>query len=201
MIYGQLRTESQIYNSSLDRFLGRQKLPPTWFANGGVDHLAIKTFNSGDYKAYLDSYKQYAERITQTRLDGRYIATIRLLGNYSLTFNLLSVKSANRVTDLELMLARPNEQSELQPRLDHAEIYMKYGLIPVRKVLGNRGLRFEDQSNGSHEWVSVKFEDGAEEVKFSDRRLSEIMEEEIDFGTAQVLYRRENEGLQQTGAG
>lgn len=201
MIYGQLRTESQIYNSSLDRFLGRQKLPPTWFANGGVDHLAIKTFNSGDYKAYLDSYKQYAERITQTRLDGRYIATIRLLGNYSLTFNLLSVKSANRVTDLELMLARPNEQSELQPRLDHAEIYMKYGLIPVRKVLGNRGLRFEDHSNGSHEWVSVKFEDGAEEVKFSDRRLSEIMEEEIDFGTAQVLYRRENEGLQQTGAG
>ena len=201
MIYGQLRTESQIYNSSLDRFLGRQQLPATWFANGGVDHLAIKTFNSGDYKAYLDSYKQYAERITQTRLDGRYIATIRLLGNYSLTFNLLSVKSANRVTDLELMLARPNEQSELQPRLDHAEIYMKYGLIPVRKVLGNRGLRFEDHSNGSHEWVSVKFEDGAEEVKFSDRRLSEIMEEEIDFGTAQVLYRRENEGLQQTGAG
>jgi hypothetical protein len=186
MKYIDLKLEGQKYCSALDRYLDENHLPASWF-DQGFDHIAIKAYNINDYKELVNHYKGYSELISETDLGGRHIATAQLIGSYGLSLALISVESHSLVANLEIMLARPDDQSDESPRLDHAEVFVERGLYPVRKVLDAKGLSYLDEQNESHEWVSVVFGD-VNEVKFTDTRLGDIVADNLRKGTARITH-------------
>lgn len=199
MDYEKLLRLAYDYNHRLDDFISKQKLPYTWF-DKGQDHVAVKAYHPEDYQGIVRRFKPVSERIAEAKLQNRWIATATLMGNFALKLS-LSVSDWMPVKEVEIMLARPEEQSNEPPRFDHSEIYVPDKMIPINRVLKSRDLHPFWQRNEAHEWISVTFGEQREEVKFTEKRLSEITDEEIEIGKARVIYRRENEGLQQTGSG
>jgi hypothetical protein len=187
MPYPELRQQVKTYTTQLDHFLFQKKFPNSWFGNASIDHVAIKAFSGTDYEETLNYYKNFSTYISETKMNGRYIATARLVGNYSLVLSLATVGINSQVADLEIMLARPEDQSGDIPSLDHSEIFLERGLIPVRNVLTKRMVDFLPQSNDSHAWVSLMFND-QNEVKFTDRRLRDLAEEDVQGGQAKVIH-------------
>ena len=187
MIYDELNIQSQIYSHKLDRFFKPLRLPLSWFEHG-FDHIAIKAFNLSDYEELIDHYKDHSQYIYESNQDGRHISAIRLLGHIGLKLALPTVGSETKVLDIELMLARPQDQSAEKPRLDHSEIYVEQGLIPVRNVLNRKGVRYYDEPGSSPSWVSVVFEDGEQEVRFTDMHLSDIAKENVRKDIGRVIH-------------
>jgi hypothetical protein len=186
MKYTDLRVESHMYCAALDRYLDDKQLPASWF-DQGFDHIAIKAYNTSDYKELVSHYKGFSELISEADLDERHIATAQLIGSYGLSLTLISVESPSLVTSLEIMLARPDDQSDESPHFDHAEVFVPRGLYPVRKVLDAKGLDYLDEQNKSHEWVSLVFGD-ENEVKFTDTRLRDIVADNLHKGTARIIH-------------
>jgi len=85
-------------------------------------------------------------------------------------------------------LAKPEDQSTEPPRLDHAEIFMPRGLIPVRRVLTRNGIDYYPHANASHAWVSMVINGDKDELKFTDKRLLDIVGEQIGDGTTKIIH-------------
>jgi hypothetical protein len=181
-----LKTEAVHYNSRLDVFFAEKNLPEVWL-DYGQDHVAVKAYNLRDYEEIIENFKVVSELITEVDRDGRHIATARLLGSLALELN-LSLSSWVALRDIEIMLSRPDEQSDDLPRFDHSEIFMPRGLIPVRSVLTAKGIRLDEEQNETHAWISVVFGDEADEVKFADRRLRDINEADIASRKARIIH-------------
>jgi hypothetical protein len=182
----ELEKLSRQYNTRLDEFIANNSLPESWF-DAGYDHVAVKAFNLEEYEEIIESFKPVSDRITEIDMDGRQIATATLLGSLALEMS-LSLGDYIYVRNVEIMLARPDDQGIDSPRFDHSEIFMPRGLIPVAKILDIKGIDFFDEENQSHSWISVAFNDGQDEIKFTDRRLGDINEEEIASGNSRVIH-------------
>jgi len=174
------------YNSRLNRFVSAHELPYTWFEKG-QDHVAVKAFKPDDYKALVARFEPFSARIVETEMQGRWIATASLMGKFAIMSS-LTVSGGIEIENVEIMLARPEDQDNGPPRFDHSEIYAPEKMIPVRSVLRRKGLHPDWQGNDAHEWVSVVFGEYSEEVKFTEKRLSEIVDQELASGKAKVIY-------------
>ena len=181
-----LKAQANVYNARLDKFVAKNRLPQSWF-DQGYDHVAVKAYNLEDYRQIIEQFKVVSDRITEADLNHRQIATARLMGQFALGLD-LSVGPYVYLRNVEIMLARPNDQSQDLPVFDHSEIFVPRGLMPIRKVLDEKKIQFLPQSNKSHEWVSVVFDDDGDEVKFTDRTLEDIVEENIASGKARIIY-------------
>lgn len=181
-----LNEQSDQYSRRLNDFVDQSRLPESWFDHG-YDHLAIKAYTIDDYEQTIERFKAVSELITEVDIDDRQIATAELLGEFALT---MSVSFGNYVSikHIEIMLARLGDQNHDSPRLDHAEIYMPRGLVPVRKVLSNKRIPYFDELNEAHSWVSVVFGEESDEVKFTDRKLSDINQQQIESSRARIIY-------------
>jgi hypothetical protein len=190
MRYVDLRAEAVKYSLDAGRFIERKQLPLVWF-DYGYDHLAIKAYSPRDYEELLSEFKQFSEYIAETEMNGRYIAMAHLVGNYGLKMTVAELSNnPMNVRDIELMLARPDGQTGEHTELDHAEIYMERGLIPVRRVLANKGIQYDSQHNDSHSWISTIINQEADELKFSDRRLADIVDEQLENGKSKLIFGR-----------
>lgn len=180
----ELRREARAYNSRLKEFRERKKLPITWF-DAGIDHFAIKAYNPDDYDKLVKNYQPLSSEVAESVLDDRRIATARLLGNYGI--NIYDVFSDGPVRLLEIMEARPDDTSEESVRFDHQEIYVPRGILPIKTVLRRKQIDFFEQENDAHSWVSVDFNMGMDEVKFTDKRLDKIVGDAVKNGRARLL--------------
>ena len=187
MRYIDIRDQSRVHAAHVDSYIHENRLPPSWF-DIGYDHIAIKAFNRDDYEDLIEDYKGFAEEIVEADLDGRQISTVKLLGNYAIGMALNSAHQFNQVNYVELMLARPEDQSYEPARLDHSEIFVQRGLTPVRIVLQRKGIHIFEQSNRNHSWISVTMNDGQDGLKFTDRRLRELSKMGLRQGSARKIY-------------
>ncbi|MBX4197254.1 hypothetical protein KW801_01710 [Candidatus Saccharibacteria bacterium] len=175
------------YNDRLDTFWAEAKLPEVWL-DDGYDHFALKAYSREDYEDIIEQFKPVTEFIAEVDLDDRQIATAKLLGHFALNMT-LSFSDWMSIDHIEIMLAREDEQGDKPVRFDHSELFKSHGLIPVMKVLEAKGLRpfNPPEFNRSHMWVSIVFGEENDEVKFTDKRLSEIIQDDIRTGRAKIL--------------
>jgi hypothetical protein len=196
MDYEKLLGLTYDYNRRLDEFIAEQELPYTWF-DEGIDHVAVKAYHPEDYQGIVARFRPVSEKIVETNMQDRWIATARLMGKFAIRTS-LSVSDWVYVKDVEIMLARPEDQGNKPPEFDHSEIYVPDKMIPINRVLERNRLRPQRERNDAHEWISITFGEQADEVKFTDTRLSEINERGILSGRAKVLYEKRPK---QAGAG
>jgi hypothetical protein len=192
MRYEELRIQAKVYGLRLNHFLEKKDLPSVWFHNeegrDSIDHIAIKTYGTDDYHRTVDYYKRFSTKIAETELEGRYIATAKLLGSYALSIELPHVNSKNFVRNLEIMLARPSQQRREQSSFDHAGVFMERGLIPVRTVLARKEIGYFNEQHSSHTSVSVLFGEEDDEVKFTDRQSSAVVREQLRNGNSRLVH-------------
>jgi hypothetical protein len=185
MIPEQLAYESQEFNSKLEGFILSNRLPMTWF-DVGIDHVAIKAYSPDDYDQLIEQLLPITGLISEVRMDERRLAAARLLGDYAMNLE-ADFGPDSLVEWIEVMEARPEDQSDEPPKLDHAEVYLPRGLIPIRSVLNTKKIPFLDQKNLSHAWVSVVISPEVDELKFADTRLADIVMEDLKNDSSRVI--------------
>lgn len=184
MRYSHLLFKSEEYQRQLSDFIEQYELPEVWFDNG-IDHLAVKAYNPEVYRQTVENFRHVSDRITESQIHGRRIAAAKL-GEFSV---IQSIRAARGKTIgwVEIMEARPEDQSSDPVRFDHAEVYVPRGIIPIHTVLSRRNLNPLSEHNNSHEWVSVIIEPYGGELKFSDRSLAEIVQADLETGRGRLV--------------
>lgn len=185
MKFGDIKAASRNYNFELDEFIFLHQLPKTWF-EGGQDHVAVKDYNAKDYNRLIGELLPYTDLISEVQVNDRRIAAAKLLGEHAIQF-VMSFNPYSMVEWIEVMETRPEDQSDEPPHLDHQEIFVPQGIIPVRSVLRRKNIAYLDQENPAHSWVSVIINPQADELKFTDRQLSDIVAADLKTGRTRVL--------------
>ena len=185
MRYSDLLERAQDYNQDLEDFIGSNDLPETWFTEG-VDHFALKAYSPDDYERTVREINNFSSATAESYIQGRRIAAAQLMGEFALKQDLM-FGSSEMVRWVEIIEARPEHQSAEPVRLDHAEVYVPQGIIPMRRVLQRKGLYPVDEENRSHEWLSVMMKPYDKELKFSDKPLSQIVKADLSAGRSTLL--------------
>ncbi len=165
------------YAQSLEDFIIRNELPPTWFKK--ADHIAIKCADADDYEYRLQDLLADARQASQVYLDGRHLAALLLTSAQP-------VGSMGDVSWAEIMEPRPDKTSETLIGVDHMEFYYpNFG--EIAEILQKRGVPFQQRSNPGHDWINIKLNSQGQEVKLNNRPLAEIVEDELTEGIAHLL--------------
>ena len=144
--------------------------------------MALKAHNSPDYEELVNEFRPIAAHLYEAQLDGRRIASAKLAINHSLGMQLKPSTHLfpREIRWVELMEARPEDQSEDPVQFDHMEFHFPNGTIPIRAALRRRKIPFLEQENQSHAWLSVIINERADELKFNDQTLESLIAQELE---------------------
>lgn len=166
------------YGYELDLAVKEHDLPRELF--NAPDHVAFKTYDSDGFDDFLNRLRGMAEELSYVRMDNRRIAAAWFAAP-------IAVKKFGEVHWLEVMEPRPKNVGMDIVGVEHMEFHYP-DLDKTRQLLKNKGLPLIFESNFSHSWLSgIINGDLGLEVKFSDRKLSDIVAEGIKSGQAVVL--------------
>lgn len=163
------------YAAALHAFRAEYGLPGEWFAE--PDHIAVKCADATDFDKTLAEWLPKAESLSYIHLNGRRLATAKLLGP-------IAVGEEGEVGWLEIMEPRPEKAGQDVVGVDHME-FMFADFDAVKALLAERGVSFTPQENPSHRWVSI--DANGHELKLNDLPLAAVVPEEIAEGKAVIL--------------
>jgi hypothetical protein len=165
----KLKHEINTYARELEIFT-RHKISRQLFNE--PDHVAYKAFNTPGFEQFLGQVRaeELEEDIVIAEMDGRRIATAFLAGS-------LALGSFGEVTVLEIMEPKPEKVGQNRAGLDHVEFYYPdFGNL--QKILTRGQVNFSRTSiNSSHNFIGVRFGEESHELKFTDKRLADIVKQ------------------------
>lgn len=169
MNVSSLEMSYRAYEYAFDEFCSAYQLPPQWFRV--PDHFAIKCASSAEYEATLTTIRtefsphgMYEAEIQQRRLGSAKLAGRVGMGQVSFGW-------------VEIMEPKP-DAIIAESFVEHSEFYTP-DLFELQRVLDMRGVeggRFQD--NGAHGYVSFPIDDQGREIKFNDKPLTDVIEQE-----------------------
>ena len=148
-----------------------------------VDHLALKAEDGRDYEELLRIFSRISTRVYETLINSRRISVAQLKSFVGLRFGDTSLGSTRL---LEIMEPRPEKAGQDLVGFEHIELVVPQ-LEGVRQELMLRGSHFQEGGNDYHQTVVLKINDNGQEVKFTNRPLIAIIEEQIKRGETAVL--------------
>ena len=162
----------QAYTASFIAFIASNPLPKNWF--NAPDHFAIKCTSKDSYdKTCNDVEKSTYEGIWQIELNNRYLASAKLSQK-------IELDNIGSVDWIEIMQPRPGmEPAEVF--VEHVEFYFS-NFDEITEILAKNDIVFELQNNSSHAWVNVVIDKTGREIKFSNKTLADMVEEERSDG-------------------
>jgi predicted metalloenzyme YecM len=177
----KLQEEINQYCQNLRQFLFQNDLEEL-VLNCSIDHFAIKLANSDHYSKYIDSLKKDSSSISDTEMHNRRLATALL--NQPLMFMLIKQQTSCNV--MEIIEPKPEKANKRLVGFEHIEIYHK-DLDRVKQFLKSKNVAFEDYENPHHRAAVLVINDKGQEIKFTDSRLEEIVEQQIAAGSSTVI--------------
>ena len=165
------------YLEELEDFVDRYSLPAEWFEV--PDHVAVKCADAADYEAAVESFRPVAEQITEMKMSGRRLGSVKLLKG-------LAVASFGEVLWVELMEPRPEKLGKDVVGLEHMEFYFP-DFETISDVLEQRSIYHKVQSNPGHRWVNIVINDKGQEFKLNDLTLADVVEDELKEGKLYVI--------------
>lgn len=167
-----LKSSITDYEVAFNRFVGQFELPKSFFSS--PDHVAVKCADGTDYLATCSELKTIVDEsgIWEIRMDERLLASACLRDSISLQLN----DKETQFPWIEIMQPRPGKELD-SGFVEHVEFTVE-DLLSVSKVLDSQGIAFEEQSNPGHRWLNVVLDSKGREVKFSDKSLEEVAEDE-----------------------
>ena len=144
-----------------------------------IDHIAIKALDRKVYYEYLNSFLPLTTRMSFEAVGPRDIATAELSTP-------LDAGTFGTVALLEIMEPKPGAIATTHDLIDHIELLVP-DLKPITDALDEKGVIFKVQSNENHTAVVMEVNEWGQEVKFTDRSLSDITEKQIANGAAKII--------------
>ncbi len=146
------------------------------------DHLAFKVADPRDYRSCARSLLELSQLGYgfETRMDNRRIATFKLKDP-------VRCGALGFSHYVELIEIRPENIDKDKIGPNHAEIV--YPKIDVAQTtLDSEGIPYRLEGNQSHQWISVLLNAQSPEVKLTDRRLEDIIKDELRQGKAWQMW-------------
>lgn len=143
-----------------------------------LDHVAVKGLDSVKYQEYLKEFAPYCKRLSYEPVGPRDLAIGELKEP-------LDGGTLGLVSTLEIMEPKPDTIPTTHDLIDHIEILVD-DLATVKSALESKNVEFKEQSNDKHTAIVVEINEWGQEVKFTDRTLQSIAEEQIAAGTAKI---------------
>lgn len=169
-----LQKVATTYNHLLYQFLQDHNLSNLY--EGPVDHLALKALDTPDYESYLNLIKPSCRERSYIEKGGRRLATAQL--KIPISFGWLG-----KTAHLEIMEPKAGESGGF---FDHIELF-RNNLSTVTRVLNHADITYNLSSDPSHPTLVVKLSPNGPEVKFTNRRLFDIVKKELSQGLAKTL--------------
>lgn len=164
------------YEVAFNRFVDQFDLPQSFFSS--PDHVAVKCADEADYLATCNELMAIVDEsgIWEIRMDERLLASACLRDSLSLQLN----EQKTQFRWIEIMQPRPGKELNLG-FVEHVEFTVA-DLSLVSQVLNRQGIEFEEQSNPGHRWLNVVLDSMEREIKFNDKSLEDVAEDERSRG-------------------
>lgn len=146
---------------------------------GYPDHLMIKSTDASDFDKRVKEIGPWAEQVAFVEIDTRFLVAAQLLVPLMLTDH-------RPVQWVEIMEPKSPDGTVDFFGVEYAEFYYndfnKAGLMMKKQK-----IPAEKRTDGIHRWWNIRMNEAGQEVRITDKPLSEIIGRELDDGTAKSL--------------
>jgi|GEM_PF-1946222 len=157
-------------------FADEMGIDQAWFRY--PDHIAVKCSDTSHYESERAVASEECVELTEIAMQGRRIATVEFR-------RAIGMKPFGLIRLVELMEPRPEKVGHDAVGIDHVE-FSHPQMSAFADVLKSSAVRYEEQSNESHNWVSFELNDGLE-VKLNDLSLADTIEAELARGDLEII--------------
>lgn len=172
-LFGLSQKDRKMYSSALKDFLDSNHFNELVV---GLDHAAWKAKDAIQYARMIEEAQKRSVKIVQTVLNGRRISIATF-------YSPLQIGS-HRTNQLEIMEPKPGTKGS--GKLDHVELLARdFGAV----VQKGAELGVDVNDNGHHKTVAFIMENG-QEVKFTDRPISQVISTQLALQTSRVIWLR-----------
>jgi predicted metalloenzyme YecM len=176
-----LQKEIDEYCHTLDTFIRKFNLSHL-IVDNPIDHFALKLTDSDHYQFFIDSLREHSHAMSFTPMNNRRIAFALL--KEPLVFSLLKTENNCRV--MEIIEPKPEKKGQTLVGFDHIEVYHQ-SLADIKEFLTIHEISYEDYENPNHKAVVIPINEKGQEIKFTDSRLEEIVQQQIADGSSVVI--------------
>jgi hypothetical protein len=168
------------YGQRLRHFSELYDIPPGLFDE--PDHIVFKAADPVDFSDKVKTIRLWTEgeSVAFTQLDWRFLAAAQMVIP-------LALWEHKYVDWVEVMESRESEGQDYAG-LEYAGFY--YPDINYAQILLNsRSIDAQKYYDESHNWrwLNVVINEAGQEVRFSDTKLVEVVESELEDGTAKLI--------------
>ena len=146
---------------------------------GYPDHVMIKSSSPSDFEEKVKAIRPWAEESAFMEIDSRFLVAAHLVVP-------LALAEHKPVEWLEIMEPKSPDGTVDYLGAEYAEFYYedfnKAGLLMKRNK-----IPYEKRTDDNHRWWNVRINDKGQELRVTDKPLSEIVDKELDEGTARYL--------------
>ncbi|HEY5550086.1 MAG TPA: hypothetical protein VIK37_02725 [Candidatus Saccharimonadales bacterium] len=168
------------YRKQLDYFAYSVDFPPTLFQE--PDHMMLKAADPMDFAEKVREIKPWTdnEEVAFMELDWRFLAMAHLAVPYVLA-------PSKHVDWLEIMEPKDAEGYDFIG-VEYASFYYP-DISKAEKLLAARSINVERLHDEPRQWrwLNVVMNNAGQELRISDTKLIEVVEQEIEDGTARLI--------------
>ncbi len=173
---GWVQTDTSKYAQELYMFFNESHIGH--FFHRPVDHLALKAADANQFDNWLEDILSTSTKLSFIISDSRRLATAR-------TKDPIFFPGLGIIKTLEIMEPRPERVGLDLVGLDHIELLRPLDAIEFHFRM--YALPFKTQENESHKTLVLQINKEGQEVKFTEKRLLDIVQDEILSGQATIL--------------
>lgn len=163
------------YGKRLKEFAHSREIPDELLRE--PDHVMIKSANTADFAAVARGIHPWAEQVVFTEIDLRFLVAARLLVPLALTDN-------HYVGGVEVMESRSEAVDFLG--LEYGQFFVP-DFKRAERLIRRRKIPFQSRADNHHRWLQLPMNNEGQELRLSDKKLDEIIDEELAEGAAKLL--------------
>lgn len=172
-----INDEVKKYGQTMLHFMWSTDFPEGLVTN--PDHVMIKSATPSDFDKRVKSISPWAEQKIFVEVDTRFLVAARLIVPMALT-------EYKEVNWIEIMESKSPDGTADYLGVEYVEFYHsdfnQAGLFMKRKKVDA-----EKRVDGLHRWWNIRMNDEGQELRITDKPLSEIIDKELDESTARHL--------------
>lgn len=165
------------YGEKLSSFISSHRFPSGLLSS--PDHVMIKSATPGDFGKKAREIKDWAEYMAFTQIDWRFLVAARLIVPLSITRN-------RPVSWVEIMEAKSPDGTADYIGAEYTTFFFD-NLGAAEGLIRNQQIPMERRADGAHKWLSININDQGQELRITDKCLTDTIDKELDDQTAWLI--------------
>lgn len=143
------------------------------------DHIMVKSDNISNFDHRVRSITPWAENTAFIEVDSRFLVAAQLLVP-------LTIADGKPVSWVEIMEPKSAEGTADYLGVEYAEFFHE-DFNQAGLMMKKSRVNFEKRVDDLHRWWNVRLNDDGQELRITDKPLADIIDRELDEGTARHL--------------